>query len=207
MSDISTTDRVCTICKQSKPATEFYIQHTGKPNPVCKPCHLARAKTYPDKRKIDASNPHEQVCMEYMRSLGIHTVPGKASEFSWVDLVVWGCLMVEVKLGFDTGAQHWIFKFSDAQVKRRLLGDVVVLILPRETWEYHIFDALNPVFYKNGKLKTGVSYIEYPSHRKNRQDSIPLTYEMMLDARDKWDILMNKLPDLKAIKDRLNKSR
>lgn len=200
----STELRTCTICREPKLDTEFYMQHTGKRNPVCVPCFLKRHKAYIKKTVNLASQPHEQRCIDYMRSLGIYTAPGKASEFSWVDLVAWGFIKIEVKLGLDTtGDENWIFKFSTTQIKKRLLADVVVFIIPNETWEYYVFDPKHPAFYKNGRLKTGVQYLPNAKHRKHLQDSIPLTSEIMNAARDDWTILLDKMPDLRVIRNRV----
>lgn len=207
MSNDSTTLKTCTICHKEKPLSDYYLQHTGKPNPVCIPCFLSRHKAYVKKAVTDASQPHEQQCIEYMRSLGIYATTGKASEFAWVDLVAWGCIKIEVKLGEHSfgreRSSNWLWRFSNVQIKKRLLADVIVLIIPYETPEYYVFEATHPVFYKGGRLKTGVQYMERPAHRKNRKTSVPMTPEMMNAARDDWTILLDKMPDLRAIRSRV----
>lgn len=177
----------CAKCDQDKPLSEFYIMSSnGKPSNLCKGCSKERTSIR-QKQKLAFGCDHERKTIEVMKTNGIYAQHGREVKLMpHVDIVAWGCVPVEVKLA-QGGAGHWAFHFSGLQQRRGILGKLIVLIIPYEPdWSYYVFDVNKSAFYRNGKLKTGVTYTENPTCRKRGN---PLYKSDMDIALNRWELV------------------
>jgi hypothetical protein len=132
----------------------------------------------------------EQFLIDYLNKRGIYSTPGKAVYAADVDVVAWGCVWIEVKhskLALWGGKEYrFMFKASPMQSKRGFLAQIVVLICDYiDNQTYHFFDAQHPVFYKDGKVKSGLVFVPgLLKPRKIHQGNTVMTQGMMDAALD-----------------------
>src|SRR4051812_27640083 len=95
----------CIKCLEVKPVEEFYFQSgsTTKRFKKCKDCirkeqiTCRRSGKVSAPRKMTSGCPEEQIVIEKLNSMGIFAVAGSSSPYKWADIVVWGCIRIEVK--------------------------------------------------------------------------------------------------------------
>lgn len=163
------------------PEYEFY-DHMG----MCKACQVARAKTYTKYGKDESSEPGELLVINKLRSLGIYAAPGKASEFSRLDVVAWGCVRIEVKTAkvgisgrFHFGMGH---KKKGKEYER---SDLVVFVCLDDPISYHVFPSEHPALYhSDGRAKKSIAYS--PS-AKFTHSSPGLDNDNMSYYQNAWD--------------------
>ena len=160
-----TLTKVCRDCKIEKPVSEFYKPKLGNYYlSYCKACSKQRVNNK-NRNNEDYQVPYvesEKMAIEYLESCGIPTLPGKALRKSHVDAIAFGCVGIEVKyslLSNDRGVEKYMFKTTPLQQQRGFLGSIVCLICDSGTERtFHFFDAKNPVFYMDDRLKTGFTF-------------------------------------------------
>lgn len=137
----------------------------------------------------------ETIAISYLREHGIHALPGKAVAAAHVDLVAWGAVWIEVKyakLEQRGNQEYFTFMTTRKQNQRGFLGHLVLLICeyPDEKRRYHLFDAHEPAFYKDGRLKHGFSFRPgaTASLKPARNHSI-LLQEMMDTAENRLSLI------------------
>lgn len=180
----------CSSCKEEKPITEFY-KRSGSDSHLseCKTCMKGR---YKKKTKVDAFTSYvetENLAIRQFALNGIPALPGKSLGVSWCDVLCFGCVGVEVKqsLVFDGG---FTFVFTPTQ-QSRVKGDVIMLICDYGQYNtYHLFDSQFEGFYKNGKLKSGITY---KRERSNSGLPVVFTPALMDEAQNRWGLIKTHL--------------
>jgi hypothetical protein len=184
MSDATT--KSCIKCNQNKPLTEFYTHPSTKDGHLncCKPCFIAIAAARKKHPKDKAVNAGEILAIDKLKSVGIHAVPGKMTEYKYQDVVAAEIVRVEVKKATIRGGKY-LFKF-DNQVYTGMRSHVVILICDDGLAPtFHVFPSDHPVFFnRTGQRKMGVHYQPFAKHRKHGNNHI--TPELMLVHKDKW---------------------
>ena len=149
------------------PVAEFY-RHTNNKyyNSYCKECCKENSRTQKRPPKKQSGEQTEQTAIKKLRSLGIYAVSGKASEFTHVDVVAWGCVRIEVKAADKKDDGTWNFAFSSQRNKGIKADFVLLMQRDKDQIAYHLFPVGHPIFFKNGKVKAAVQYIPFAHHRK-----------------------------------------
>jgi hypothetical protein len=179
-------EQQCKQCQETKAIDEFYTYSSnGKPMKVCKSCHKQRST----KTKPGQGHEHERILVERLHQQGIFATLGFGKGFNFADVVAWGCVRVEAKLGEKQKNGSYLFRFTGKQIKQRVVADIIILIFPYSNgWSYHLFDANDPIFFlADGKRKTGVSYLANAHHRKMRANTV-FPFHMGA-AKDNWQII------------------
>lgn len=179
----------CSKCHVVKPRNEFYTRgkFSNYLSSDCKECAKLKSKNQTKRsRQVSGIASESDVIARFLEN-GMPALPGKALGHQWADVVVWGCILVEVK------AAHLIdgaftYTFSSAQRHERLRGEFIVLVSNYgDHSDYYIFPAKHPLFYnKNGKLKTGISWTpdRAPAGRK-----APMTNEERESYHNAWHMI------------------
>ncbi len=160
--------KACKRCKQEKSYSEFYVR-SGIDSPTtdghytseCKQCMKARSKGKPRVKNIVPRYQSETIAIEELAKLGYPALPGKAVSAVDVDVVVWGHVWVEVKYSkLQTSDGVHNFNTTLKQQERGFLAHVVMLICENVDGvrTNHFFKPDDPVFYMNGRLKTGFTF-------------------------------------------------
>jgi hypothetical protein len=159
--------KTCCDCGYEKQSDDFYKRPDGKNlNSVCKDCMKKRsaAKKINNTSKMISTVDSENLVLSKLHSMGIPALPGKAISHSWTDIVAWGIVRIEVKYAIMRHDGQYIWTFSPTQTKKRVKGDVIVLIGRTEMGNaqrkhrYFILPSNSEVFYKDGHRKKGVSF-------------------------------------------------
>lgn len=187
--------KVCKDCKQEKPIGNFYTM-SGRPHirdSYCKACKRIRSKNAVTHPKNTPYNEHEKVILAELRKRGIICSPGKMYGRDYVDITCWGGVDIEVKhSNFQVEKKQFIFKPTPQQRKRGYKAHIVLLAC---TWDdgsmtFHLFDKNHSVFYKNGVMKSGVSYMPDEHRVYHISDNVDtLTDDIMNGAKDRWDMI------------------
>lgn len=176
--------RLCNTCKQEKPLTEFYERQTR-----CKPCmylvNKERGRQKSPRAKLDTIFGSEGMVINELRKRGIPAYPGKSVSYAHVDVVAWGCVGIEVKSSRYDGGYQW--GFSSRQ-RAELQSDVIVLVTLDDEPQFYVFPSNHPVFYRDGRRKSGVTYLPY-EHAQKRKDIRPMLIEDMEQARGRWELV------------------
>jgi len=126
---------------------------------------------------------------------GIAVLPGKAVHAADVDVVAWGHVWIEIKhspVRSIVGRPGFHFGATRKQIKRGFLAHVVILICEYEDGNktFHLFDAKDPVFYRDGKVKSALTYMLTPKRQyKERPGRLALTTDRMNAALNRWDLI------------------
>jgi hypothetical protein len=211
--------KVCSHCLTEKPFSEFYLRsnapHTY--NSWCKACMIERSKSSKKLGYNQMAFTSEQQVLSILESMGIWTVPGRAYRglFPFVDLVAWGCVGIEIKASLVDKLGTSKFSFSSSQQKHGIRGDLVILV--REFGDhntYHIFSSNHEVFYRDGKLKSGIYHDPNVKRRRGynrigrRRFNLPLSTELLDQFQDAWALIeqvrLQKSEELKASDGRNN---
>ena len=186
----------CTVCEIEKPLSEFYANEGRKDGLFgsCKKCVRQQSKKHyrikgGNSKRHSSGHETENTAINRLTQEGIVAFPGKYNKHSWIDIMAWGCVAIEVKCGYlDDRGKSFNFNSSPSQVRANWRADIVILMIPsNSSYTYHIFNAEHPVFFKNGRLKSGITYTfdrTYPV--TNREGSITLTSEMLDEALNQW---------------------
>ncbi len=158
----------------------------------CKSCTKLSRENYslPDADK--SGHTSENQTIQILQSVGIFATPGKVSSRLHYDIVAWGIVNIEVKLGiFSNGGPDARFRFTHRQVShpRR---DLCVLIMPRKHDKtYHVFRATHDIFYKyDGAHRPSVYY--HPNPKFTRPHSLvgpKLTKDIMIAHQNYWELI------------------
>lgn len=168
------------------PVTEFYKTRPNR----CKKCHQHGVKAYHVAAKAKSNkdgHEAEKLAIEAMRSQGIYAILGReCKQFKHVDLVAMGCVRIECKLGQLEDSQC-TWSFSSQKTSGGFKADLILLIMQRkEGPTFHLFPAGHPVFYKKGRVKVGLQYLEYVHHRKRGEQMTPA---IMNEHKDAWHLI------------------
>jgi hypothetical protein len=195
--------KYCVGCDSVKTVDQFYFhRESGKPEKYCKACKLERQKKYQRRLAKDSGVPHEQDIIDKLKSMGIYACSGKKSRSRWVDIVAFGCVAIEAKLGRKKN-NTYLFTFTSKQVRHGIRGDVVIFMIDEgDHTQYYIFGRDEPVLYDmDGQLKRWVSYTPESGHGNISIDMV----EMMDQAEGNWqliiDVFNQKLQQLKRGQD------
>lgn len=196
--------RTCRACNQRKPLSEFYKRTNydgtlpGHYVSECKSCMAERGRNQIRVPKVVPVVDSEKLAIDYLASRGHYAVPGKAVTASHTDIVVWGCVGIEVKYSYldqRRGSNpHFTFNFSAPQIERGLLGDFVLLICDYgERQTFHLFLSNDDKFYRDrdGRLKSAVTYTPHRTYRAGMP--AVFTDEIMLASQDRTDLLWDKI--------------
>lgn len=206
--DDSTT-KTCRRCKQVKPLSEFY-KRSGynaadcPPNMIghylseCKDCMRERNKTQRRAKDGNSLIYHEQLAIAHLRKQGIHTEASRRNWFPHSDIVCWGCVTLEVKyarLKWDCGRQKFTFTTTKRQQQRGFLANYVILICEYKPGNetFHIFDVDHPVFYMQGRMKTGFTFTPGNERAlKHGHNRVVMTQPLMDAAQDAFYLIETK---------------
>lgn len=184
--------QVCKNCHVEKPVSEYYIRKFRKgdaPSKTCKKCSLEIKKSkykdaYSKDDVINSARVDEKQLIAHLATHGIFAVSGASSHFTYVDVVAWGCIPIELKKSVRRKLGQFTFTFSTMQQRRGLADGLIVLAFDYSTHiDYHVFRSTDPIFYKNGRL---VPMIEY---RDNPQSCQLLKAEMIAETKEAWGLL------------------
>jgi hypothetical protein len=189
--------KTCRICNMSFPVTsEYWYKHPQAKDGFhshCKECGKKRANTYyaAKPNNIPSGRPNENVFIDHLQTLGIVAHMGALyKEFKFMDVVAWGCVTIELKY---SKSQDGKYKFEFTPRQKRLNGEGVHIIClavdSGKKTDYHFFDAKNPLFYQDGKLKNSVYYNPNPQ-RRNKPPV--LTNDMMAMAKNNVALIEQK---------------
>ena len=193
----------CARCKQEKPLSEFYIRNpynrNGSPPALpsdyiseCKTCMRERGKhpqrITPGKSRVESEN----IAIEYLRSKGIYATPGKASKLAWVDVAAWGAVGIEVKHAkYDPLARYFKFVTTPRQRSQGFSAHLVMLMCEYpDRMTYHLFPVDHPVFYIDGRLKTGFEF--RPSAKagsKHSRNRVVMTQALMDEYENRINLI------------------
>jgi hypothetical protein len=183
-----TTDKskLCCACKQEKPLSEFYVRRGKYPTSECKDCMNIRGKAAYKRDRTITHVPSETYIIKQLNHRGIPSLPGRALGYTFADVVSWGCVLIEVKTSkLVSGVFQW--DFSERQMDRGLRADLIILICE---WDdaptHHIFDACDTKFYKDGRVKSGVTYT--PHRSRSGRHSV-FDEAVMNESCDRWDMI------------------
>ncbi len=189
----------CKNCNQQKLADQFYVRTGGiSLSTYCKVCtrkrNAAHYKANPEvKRRQSPGNHYEAHLIDRLHREGIAASPGKASPYNYADVVAWGCVRMEVKGAArrsHPGHNAYSFSFGPGQRENGLQADIIALICEdRGEHTYHLFSADHPVFYLNGRLKSGVTVTIKTTYSAR---SSSLDVELMRTHMDFWDLIEEK---------------
>lgn len=193
----------CARCKQEKPLTEFYIRNpynrNGDPPALpgdciseCKTCMRERGKhtqrITPDKSRVESEN----LAIAYLRSKGIYATPGKASKLAWVDVAAWGAIGIEVKHAkYDKLSRKFTFVTTPKQQSDGFSAHLVLLMCEYEDrTTYHIFPADHPVFYINGRVKSGLVFsLRQSAGSKHSSNRVVMTQALMDEYENRINLI------------------
>lgn len=191
------THKACRICKTLYPvSSEYFYKHSQAKDGFhshCKECGKKRSNAYhaakPDNKPL--GRPNENIFIDYLMNHGIAAEMGAIfKSFKYADVVSWGCVTIELKYSKPHDGKY-VFQFTPRQ--RRLNGEGVgIICLAMESNKgisYHLFDAKNPIFYQDGKLKNSVYYNANPHHRKRPP---VITDDMMAMAKNNFALIEQK---------------
>lgn len=200
---MDTITKVCHRCNRELDIQEFYERsYSNSFTSECKSCMKARSKAQHVTNE-DYQVPvveSEKMAITYLATHGIPALPGKTIRHSYVDLIAFGCIGIEVKysrLEDIRGVVKFQFDTTPAQQKKGFRASVVLLICDYESERtFHFFDAKDPVFYMKGRLKTGFTFTpgayEPLKHGENR---VVMVQGMMDNAQDKVQLIYDKLDE------------
>lgn len=193
--------KVCRRCKMVKPITEFYVrsgittpEHEGHYNSECKDCVKDRSRTVGSIHPTVPRQLSEQLGLAELLRQGISSLPGKAVFGSHVDIVCWGCVLVEIKYSrLESHAGQYSFRFSSTprQVQRGFLAHVVMLICDYDSHQtYHLFKSNYEAFYINGHLKTSFFFTPGQSEQLKHQDTrLKLLQPAMDESENRFELI------------------
>ena len=207
---LETVLKKCNRCKIEKPLAEFYPRsgHTKPDNPPtipghyigdCRACMKERGKTQKRLPKTIPRAATEIIAIDILKKAGIPTLPGKAVHAADCDLVCYGSVWVECKyskLYKQNGEPAFKFDTTPKQQKDGFRADLVMLICdyPDGNRTAHLFDAKHPVFYMEGRVKSGIVYtVGLQKQRKHFANRTVMTEPMMNEAKDAFYLIKNRL--------------
>lgn len=185
--------KTCKDCNTEKPLESFYAL-SGRPHlkdTYCIECKSKRSRRAIKHPKHQPYDEFEQVVIAELKKHGIICSPGKMYGRNYVDVTCWGGVDIEVKHANYRKGQY-LFKPTAQQQKRGYNAHIVMLVCshPDGVMTFHMFPKDHPIFYKQGRLKTGVQYI--PDCNRKYQvidDGTILTDAIMSDRQNRWDMI------------------
>lgn len=181
------SQKTCPTCKIEKPISEFYPRgKSGYYCTYCKECMKQTSKTQKKRDRQESGVASEADVIQQMLANGIPALPGKALGHKWADVVAWGCILCECKASNLIDGQ-FNYTFSALQRNERIRGEFIILV---SNWgdhtDYYIFPSKHPIFYKNGRLKTGLGWTpdRAPSGRK-----APISDEERESYKNAWHLI------------------
>lgn len=189
----------CARCHSVKPLADFYTRppynKPGNPPTLpghyvseCKTCMKARGSTNYHPTVPRAKT--EILAIDYLRRNGVYAVPGKSVYAADVDVVAWGCVWIEVKYALLQRGK-FTFHSTPTQKERGYRAHVVILICDYGSQKtYHLFRSNHPVFYKDGRIKSGFTFtpgaMEAKKHGNNR---VVMTQPLMDTAQNDTEMI------------------
>lgn len=208
----------CNRCGIVKDYSEFYTRPTfGTPEKPavldghfvteCKACMRERSNNQKRLPPWESQVKSEQLAIDYLMSKGIWATTGKMTSAPDVDVAIFGLIWMEVKHArFDNKGSRgdFVFVTTPPQQARGFLGHVVMLICeyPDGRLTHHIFDALDPVFYRDdGALKSGFTFVpgKLAPAPQGRNYKHQLTQPIMDAAQDDTKIIVEWLTTLRRL--------
>lgn len=188
-------DIECLACKKTKSSSEFYHRSglVDSYTSECKECMRVRSNRPHKTRET------ELIANAYLNKHGIPTLMGGIKNYSFVDIVAFGCIKIETKYSNLTernGLKAFRFTMSPLQVKRGLLADFILLVCEKGTkgQTFHVFPVNHPVLYRNGKLKSAVEYVSDEDRIGTRKSTrYVLDNNLMNEYQDRLDLIWDKL--------------
>lgn len=193
------TFRTCCDCSERKPISEFYTYGNGASGSYtekrCKSCKYIRVQQSA-KTRGSKSVPTADLAISRMSEFGIFAVPGKYSPFKFIDVVAFGCVLIEIKYSSLLDDKRYMFKFSRRQHQNGISSDLVCLITDDGlSQRFSVFPSDLRVFYhSDGSLKQGVVY--QPVGKFRRGDNY-LSSELMDSFEDAWQQVYDLVPTWK----------
>lgn len=183
---------LCQKCGQSTTLDDYYKNAHGKPtSKICKTCTKEHQR---NQKRFQYDIPFHQTelgIINILKGKGIPCVPGKMVRHSLVDVIAWGCVLIECKSSSWDGGRGFLFGFTPRQNVNGVRAHLTVLRCDYGDGNesYHVFPSNHAVFHKeDGTRKHGVHYQPYAAHRKTKPYEI-LTEELMNEHRDRWDMI------------------
>lgn len=207
---MDTLSKVCanSNCQQEnpQPLTNFYPRSghrddASEPGHYVSECIACMKARNTVKRRIPRTMPsvrNEQLAIDYLKRNGIYAAPGKSVYASDVDVVAFGCIWIEVKYAryeHKDGRKQFMFVATPKQQAQGYRAHLVMLICDYgDRATYHLFDAKSDVFYKDGHVKSGLTYypqrVDAGKHGNNR---VVMTRGMMDEAQDNINLVWQRM--------------
>lgn len=196
------TNPQCEHPGELQPVSAFYVR-SGIQTPTipghyiseCKACMKRRNAKQAHLPDTEPRTFTETVAIDYLREHGIHSLPGKAVSATDVDVVAWGAVWIEVKYArLEWAGAQEVFHFvtTPKQNQRGFLAHLVLLICeyPDGKRRFHLFDAHDPVFYMQGRLKRGFTFRPGATDAKKWTDGrVVMLQSMMDEAQDRLSLI------------------
>lgn len=200
MTVVEYTTKICTACGVEKSLASYYRWHSNnKYMPYCKKCHQKRTKRETPIPADTCGVAHQNDLIHILRGMGIYASPGKSSEYAHADVVAWGCVRIEVKLGEaceQSNPHIWKFRFTRKQANGGMVADLIAFMCPDgyNTGGYtcYLIEPTCAEFYRDGKFKPALT-VNIGTHRKFRRDGRQsLSPQLLNSHRDNWQVIEQK---------------
>lgn len=202
--------KVCRDCGDWHPFTEYYVR-SGVKKPTrpghylsnCIPCMKARSKKTGYVPPTEPYAQTERIAINYLHANGIPCLPGKAVAATDVDVVAFGCVWIEVKYAREQRSYkgtEFRFTTTGKQQQRGMLAHVVMLVCEYMDGHttYHLLDAQDGVFYKDGLVKTALTVrVGSTTAMKDWSDRMVLTHAALNEAQDDIGLIDAKLAEIR----------
>lgn len=138
--------------------------------------------------------PTEIIAIAYLEKNGIPCFPGKTLAQSYVDVIAFGCVLIEVKYSrLKMGRFHFVT--TPRQMRKGFSGELVLLVCDYgDRHTFHFFDPRHPVFWMKGRVKSSFDFtpgaMEAKKHGNNR---VVMTQPLMDDAENRIDMIDDAL--------------
>jgi hypothetical protein len=201
--------KVCRSCQQEYPATsEHFYKLNNSFHLDCKSCYKLRRKDY--RSKQEPVHTGEIVAINRLLAEGIFATSGKSSVWGkYIDVVCWGCVKVEVKHSVESKRGSWTWILTSTNNPDTPSPDFILLIGQHKdgTHSYFFFPVNHPVFFKDGRRKTGITYMAESKQRNNRHDYLVLTPQIMRDYQNAFhQIETLRLDKIKQFREEYNQT-
>lgn len=190
-------NQICKTCQVEKDFDkDFYVAvcASGRDS-TCKECRKlqSRQRKLANKGKPKKHNIHEQAFIEACHEHGVYAVQATDTRHKFCDVVAWGCVRIEVKHPDTVDDNHYSWRFTVNQARKRLPADIIVLVTEHlgET-KYHFFNPLHPIFFNPDQTrKIGLSYVVERERDYHTQYGALITPDILNMHRDAWQTIEN----------------
>lgn len=144
-----------------------------------------------------------QTPINALMSNGIYAATGSECNAPYVDIVTMGAVWIEVLTALQGSERGQAFQFVSTP-RQRELGYMAHVLMLECVWDsgavtYHLFDAIAPPFYIDGRVKTSVVYRpgKLEPSITGRGNQWQLTQPVMDAAQDDYNLVWTWLAHIR----------